>query len=130
MKRLCFLLLSIILISCSNDDDDNATPTLQGEWNLVNASGGFTGLDADIAKGVIVWDFNTTSGTVTIINNNTETSINTLLSSGTYTYQVSAPADADVLIINEVNYGRINLESAAFTITESAVDGFIFRFER
>ncbi|MFD2562119.1 hypothetical protein [Aquimarina rubra] len=129
MKRFCVLLLSIILISCSNDDD-NSTPTLQGEWNLVNVSGGFIGLDADIAKGVIVWDFNTTTGMVTIVNNSTDTDINTILPSGTYSYSVSAPADADTLVVNDVNYGRINLENMVFTVTESFDDGFIFRFER
>ncbi|WP_299253547.1 hypothetical protein [uncultured Aquimarina sp.] len=130
MKRLCILLLSIVLFSCSNDDDNNAQPTLQGTWNLVNISGGITGLDEDIAKGIVVWDFNETTGMVTIVNSSTTTSANTLLVSGTYTYSVSAPADADILIVNEVNYGRLNLENTVFTVTESAIDGFIFRFER
>ncbi|WP_299443802.1 hypothetical protein [uncultured Aquimarina sp.] len=129
MKRFYLVLLSIILFSCSNDDD-NSEPTLQGAWNLVNVSGGITGLDEDIAKGVVVWDFNTTSGMVTIVNNSTTTTANTLLASGTYTYSVSAPADADLLIVNEVDYGRLNLENTVFTITEGAIDGFTFRFER
>ncbi|MDH7445644.1 hypothetical protein [Aquimarina sp. 2201CG14-23] len=129
MKRFYLILFSVLLFSCSNDDD-NSEPTLQGQWNLVNVSGGFTGLDEDIAKGVIVWDFNTTTGMVTIMNDITDSSFNTILESGTYTYSVSAPADADLLIVNEVDYGRLNLEQAAFTVQETFTDGFTFRFER
>ncbi|WP_299221792.1 hypothetical protein [uncultured Aquimarina sp.] len=130
MKRFYLVLLSIIIFSCSNDDDNNLEPTLQGTWNLVNVSGGITGLDEDIDRGVVVWDFNASTGMVTIVNNSTTTSANTLLASGTYTYNVSAPADADLLIVNEVDYGRLNLENSVFTITENAIDGFTFRFER
>ncbi|WP_298539441.1 hypothetical protein [uncultured Aquimarina sp.] len=129
MKRFCLVLLSIILLSCSNDDD-NSVPTLQGTWNLVNVSGGITGLDEDIDRGAVVWDFDITSGMVTIVNNSTTTSANTLLVSGTYTYSVSDAADANILAVNEVDYGRLNLENTVFTITESAIDGFTFRFER
>lgn len=130
MKRFYLVLLSIILFSCSSDDDNNVALTLLGSWNLVNVSGGITGLDEDIDRGAVVWDFDTASGMVTIVNNSTTTSANTLLASGTYTYSVSDAADANILAVNEVDYGRLNLENTVFTITESAIDGFTFRFER
>ncbi|MHA7057220.1 hypothetical protein ACWGOQ_0008385 [Aquimarina sp. M1] len=129
MKCFCVLLFSVILFSCSNDDD-NVEPTLQGKWNLVNVSGGFAGLDEDIAKEIIVWDFNTVTGMVTIQNSITDASFNTVLESGTYPYSVSAPADADLLIVNEVSLGRFNLQSTSFTVEETFEDGFIFLFER
>ncbi|SEK37241.1 hypothetical protein SAMN04487910_0369 [Aquimarina amphilecti] len=131
MKHFCIVLLSIVLLGCSSDDDNNAQEsTIAGAWNLVNVSGGVTGVDEDIEKGAIVWDFNETTGMVTINNTITDASFNVLLDSGTYTYSVSAPADADLLIVNEVNVGSLNLANGAFTVEETFDDGFTFRFER
>ncbi|WP_108804433.1 hypothetical protein [Aquimarina sp. Aq107] len=131
MRHFCIVLLSIILFSCSNDDDNNAqSSTIAGAWNLVKVSGGVTGVDEDIEKGLIVWDFNETTGMVTINNTITDSSFNVLLDSGTYTYSISAPADADILIVNEIVLGGINLENTSFTVEETFEDGFSFRFER
>ncbi|GAA0722358.1 hypothetical protein GCM10009430_24690 [Aquimarina litoralis] len=119
-------------MSCSNDDDGNAVvqSTIEGEWSLVKVTGGFAGVDEDIDKGTIEWDFDEASGMVTITNTISDASFNTILPSGTYTYSISAPADADDLIVNNVNLGRITLENNFFTVEESLVDGFTFRFER
>ena len=132
MRRFYFILLSILMMSCSNDDDGNAVvqSTIQGEWSLVKVTGGFAGVDEDIDKGTIEWDFDEASGMVTITNTISDASFNTILPSGTYTYSISAPADADDLIVNNVNLGRLTLENSFFTVEESLVDGFTFRFER
>lgn len=132
MRRFYFILLSILMISCSNDDDGNAIvqSTIEGEWSLVKITGGFAGVDEDIDKGTIEWDFDEASGMVTITNTISDASFNTILPSGTYTYSISAPADADDLIVNNVNLGRLTLENSFFTVEESLVDGFTFRFER
>jgi len=132
MKHFCVLLCSILLFSCSSNDDDNTNePSLQGVWNLVNVSGGFTGLDEDFAKGIVVWDFNETTGMVTIANTATNTSVNTLLASGTYTYSISIePNDAILLVINETSVGNFSLDNTSFFLREDFSDGFIFRFER
>ncbi|MGY3793008.1 hypothetical protein [uncultured Aquimarina sp.] len=132
MRRFYFILLSILMMSCSNDDDGNAVvqSTIEGEWSLVKVTGGFAGVDEDIDKGTIEWDFDEASGMVTITNTISDASFNTILPSGTYTYSISAPADADDLIVNNVNLGRLTLENSFFTVEESLVDGFTFRFER
>lgn len=132
MRRFYFILLSILMMSCSNDDDGNAVvqSTIQGEWSLVKVTGGFAGVDEDIDKGTIEWDFDEASGMVTITNSISDASFNTILPSGTYTYSISAPADADNLIVNNVNLGRFTLSNSFFTVEESLVDGFTFRFER
>lgn len=132
MKRFYFILLSILIIGCSNDDDGNAVvqSTIEGEWSLVKVTGGFAGVDEDIDKGTIEWDFDEASGMVTITNSISDASFNTILPSGTYTYSISAPADADDLIVNNVNLGRLTLSNSFFTVEESLVDGFTFRFER
>jgi len=131
MKRFCILLLSIVILSCSNDDDTATREQgLQGTWNLVNVSGGFSGINEDIDRGVIVWDFNETTNMVTITNTIMDNPFNTILPSGTYSYSVVAPADTDTLVINEVNYGAIEIENTVFSIAESFSDGLVFRFER
>ncbi|WP_299253550.1 hypothetical protein [uncultured Aquimarina sp.] len=53
MRNLYFLLISLVFISCSNDVH-NPSVSLQGEWNLVNVTGGFTGIDQDFERGTII----------------------------------------------------------------------------
>jgi len=133
MKSFYVIILSILLFSCSSDDDSTRETTLQGTWNLVNVTGGIAGIDEDIERGMVVWDFNMTSGMVTITNNITDSTFDTSLPSGTYSYSVSAPADDDVLIVNEVSLGTINIAGSTFTVGQSSgisQDGLVFLFER
>lgn len=134
MKSFYVILLSIFLFSCSNDDDNSAQETgLQGTWNLVNVTGGIAGIDEDIERGMVVWDFDMTSGMVTITNTIADSTFDTSLPSGTYSYSVSAPADDDVLIVNEVSLGIINIAGSAFTVGQSSgisEDGLVFLFQR
>lgn len=122
------LLISALCVGCSNDD--NKTSILNGKWDLVNVSGGLLGVDQDFEKGTIVWDFNESDQTVTISNNNELQDVYDGLPSGTYPYNVSAPADADVLIVNEINLGLIDLKMNSFTVEELAIDGIKLSFTR
>ncbi|KAA1246388.1 hypothetical protein [Aquimarina sp. RZ0] len=131
MNRIYILLLSIILVSCSNDDDSQSqTSALNGEWNLVNITGGFIGMDQDFEKGIIVWNFNESTQKVTITNNSTIDGVYNGLPSGTYPYAISAPADADELIVNENSLGFLELTSNSFSVSEQFGDGFTIKFER
>lgn len=133
MNRIYILLFSIILMSCSNDDDNqNQSISINGEWNLVNVKGGFIGMDQDFEKGTIVWDFNDATQMVTVVNNNAIDGIYDGLPSGTYPYAISAPADADELIVSENSLGFLELTSInSFSVKEQTlVDGFEIIFER
>ncbi|WP_298319202.1 hypothetical protein [uncultured Aquimarina sp.] len=132
MRRLYFLLVLVVFIGCSNDDDtiNNGSLGLQGEWNLVNITGGFAGVNQDFEKGTIIWDFNESDTMVTVINNNTITGVYDGFPSGTYTYSIVAPADIDELVVNEINLGTFIATSDSFTVSQQFRDGFEIRFER
>ncbi|MFD2562118.1 hypothetical protein [Aquimarina rubra] len=132
MKRLYILLLSLLIISCSNDDDstNNSLVDLQGEWNLVNIIGGFEGIDQDFERGTIIWDFNETDGTITVTNNSTITDVYNGLPSGTYDYSVMDSGGSDELIVNDINLGTFTVTSINLTIIPQFRDGFEIRFDR
>ncbi|WP_299443799.1 hypothetical protein [uncultured Aquimarina sp.] len=131
MRRLYFLMVFVVFISCSNDDDTNNTAIgLQGEWNLVNITGGFAGVNQDFEKGTIIWDFNESDTMVTVTNNSTITGVYDGFPSGTYTYSIVAPADIDELVVNEINLGTFSTTSDSFTVNQQFRDGFEIRFER
>ncbi len=131
MRNLFALVFSIILISCSNDDDsDNRSVSIQGEWNLVNVTGGFAGVNQDFEKGTIIWNFDESAMTVSVTNNNTITGVYDGLSSGSYDYSIVAPADVDELVVNDINLGTFTISSSSFTVTQQFRDGFEILFER
>lgn len=131
MTRSIFLSLALIfsLLSCSNDDD-NSPIGIEGEWNLTNIQGGFLGVDQDFDRGVVVWNFNPATEMVTVSNNYIGTDVSVGPASGTYPYIISAPADAEELIINEISLGVITISGTSFSLNELAIDGFKYTFNR
>ncbi len=133
MKHLLVFIVSISLVSCSNDDndpEDNASP-ITGKWNLVNIVGGFEGINQDFEKGTIQWDFNEATAMVTIINNSdADMGVNSGLASGTYPYVLSAPADREELIVNDSSLGRYTNQGNTFVVQEQFRDGFTITFMR
>lgn len=134
MKYFILCILSITIYSCSNDDDTSSNEPgldgLNGTWNLVQVSGGFTGIEQIFDKGLIVWDFDESSKMVTVTNNAVNTNGDTFFPSGVYSYNVSAPADIEKLFIEDVSYGTFIFENSYFTVDQRFVDGSLFRFER
>ncbi|WP_299221789.1 hypothetical protein [uncultured Aquimarina sp.] len=131
MRHLFIIMLSIILISCSNDDDTiNRSDSLQGEWNLVNVTGGFAGIDQDFERGTIIWNFNESTNMVTVTNTSTITGVYDGFPSGVYSYSIVAPADIDELVVNDINLGTFTVSSTNFQVTQQFRDGFEIRFER
>ena len=71
---LLFFVSSLLLVSCNKSDDDGGdAATLNGIWHLKNVSGGFVGVDVDYDRGEIVWNFNLTTGVLSVENNLEET---------------------------------------------------------
>ncbi|MDH7445645.1 hypothetical protein [Aquimarina sp. 2201CG14-23] len=131
MRYLCILFLSIILCSCSNDDNNNNRSTmLEGTWNLVNVTGGFAGINQDFERETIVWNFNESNNTVVVTNNSTITGVYDGFPTGTYSYSIVAPADTDELVVNEINLGTFTITSSSFTVSQQFRDGFQVQFER
>ena len=135
MRNLYILLFSVLIISCTRSDDDPnleniSSVNLEGEWNLVNISGGLLGMDQNFEIGTIIWDFDVSDQMVTVTNNNTIEGVFDSFPTGVYPYSISAPADIDELIVNDVNLGIFILGTRSFSVNELFEDGFQIRFER
>lgn len=130
MKRYIYLLLfTFAVFACNTDDDgtpDNDFP-LEGQWSLVNVSGGLAGVDEDFEMGLITWDFEIQTQQVTITNNNTG-SVFDGLPTGVYDFQVLTNGEISSLILDD-SYSMviITLTTSQLVLDEGvAADGFLY----
>lgn len=137
MKNTIYILtFTLLMLSCNTDDNSqqNAEPTIGGQWNLVNVTGGLAGVDDDFEVGLIIWDFNEDNLELTVTNNNTANVIYDGLSSGTYDYEVlSTTGEAAYLVIHNfgINDEIITLNASQLVLDEGvAADGFLLTFSR
>lgn len=61
--------------------------SLSGRWKLVNVTGTLAGINNNFTSGLITWDFNAISQTVTVVNNNNNLNLWNVLETGGYNYQ-------------------------------------------
>ncbi|WP_405574871.1 hypothetical protein [Winogradskyella sp. Asnod2-B02-A] len=137
MKNTIYILtFTLLMLSCNTDDNSqqNAEPTIGGQWNLVNVTGGLAGVDDDFEVGLIIWDFNEDNLELTVTNNNTANVIYDGLSSGTYDYEVlSTTGETAYLVIHNfgINHEIITLNASQLVLDEGVVaDGFLLTFNR
>ena len=135
MKKFIFLNLVCVLLclSCTQDDDAPITNQLEASWSLINVSGSFAGIDQDIPVGIIVWTFNTTDDTVTIVNNNTDEEITDFFESGTYTYhfvnnEEQTEECSESLFVDEIDFGCQNITGNTMVVSNVWVDGYQLTF--
>ncbi len=137
MRYFVGILVFLFILSCKSDDD---TPViinpnvnssgLQGKWSMIAVSGGFIGTDHTFAKDIVVWEFDDTSKTVKVTNNNTDNSLEDGLSTGTYNFSIRNAQDIQELIINDNSIGNFQLGNNTFSVDEQFRDGFRYVFER
>lgn len=136
MKTWLYLLftLSILGISCCNDDDDNSeTQAIAGEWNLKHVQGGIAGVNDTYDDGVIVWAFSDNGATLVVENNNTEDVIYDGLESGTYScsYLTTNGTTVSLIVDETIGLGFVTIDGTTMTLDENvAADGFLLTFER
>ncbi|MFT3794226.1 hypothetical protein [Flavobacterium sp.] len=142
--KLLTLALSLVLLSCSDNDDKEPTqqivtpqPTasINGTWHLVNVNGGFGGTSDDFPVGMITWEFNQAQQTVTVVNNNTDPQAQDILPSGTYDYDfVANEATPEIcntnIKIGNTNLGCYSIGSQTFVMSQIEADGFEIRLHR
>lgn len=124
------LLLLFFLSGCSNDSNPN-TDTVQGQWKLINVSGTFAGIDNDFEPGLITWDFNPTTQTVTVVNNNTDTNKWDIFETGVYNYLIVDSPDfpcGEIIKIDGIEMGCFSVAGNEFVIDQSIADGFRVQF--
>jgi hypothetical protein len=82
-----FIFINVTLSSCSNDNNFTNKNSVEGRWKLVNVTGTFAGINNNFTYGIITWDFNSITQTVTVVNNNTDSNLWDVLETGVYNYQ-------------------------------------------
>lgn len=124
------LLLLVLMPSCSNDSSTNSN-TVEGQWKLINVSGTFAGIDNDFAPGLITWDFNPTTQTVTVVNNNNNTALWDVFETGIYNYQIVDNPEfpcGEIIIIDGIEMGCFSISGNELVIDQSIADGFRLQF--
>lgn len=134
-KKISILLIlcSIILTSCSNDNSSSKNESIAGQWKLVNVTGTFGGINDNFMPGLITWDFNPITQTVTVINNNTDINLLDVLETGVYNYQFINNPDSpcsESLEINGSVYGCYSVDNDSLVIDQSIADGFAITLKR
>lgn len=128
------LLLTLILFSCSKDDNETtAVPTLAGQWKLVNVTGGFVGVNHNFPAGQITWNVDTTANTVTVVNNNTNPNLQDILETGVYSYTLDPDPNSvctDTFNVNNLDLGCYSVSDTELIITYEYADGMTLRLIR
>ena len=136
MKNILVVLcLTLVFLNCKSDDDSQEnSATLQGEWSLVNVSGRLAGVDDNFDTGVIVWSFDQETFTLTVTNTNTETVVYDGLPTGTYDYKVlTTDGVTSSLVIDDYDFSMIidTLTRTTLLLDDGiVVDGFGVIFMR
>lgn len=132
MKRFlfCVCLMVAVLMGCKSDDDANlaSTDPLEGQWSLVEISGGFTGGTQRFDSGVLAYTF--LDGTLTVENYNTDPTVFIFLDSGTYPYELTEQNNANRFTLDGAVYAVDTLESNIFVFNDMVSDGFTYTLER
>lgn len=135
-KSLIRLFALLPIFSCSDDDYQNPNPTetLTNNWTLVTATGTIAGTTHEFPDGLIVWKFNT-DNTITVINNNTDESLQSGLASGTYTYTVSNNSEIigcekSISINPTTEFGCLNVSDLEMDIDQGVADGINYHFKK
>ncbi len=129
MKKFLFLLLvSLFILGCSNDDDQNSSLNLIGTWDWVRSSGGFAG--------EIITPESTGTTMTLIITNTTITRIidNDLVASeNPYTIEITETMSGELreMLIEGDAFGQIiSLDGDSLILTGDCNDCFISEYVR
>ena len=137
-----FLAFSTTLVSCHDDDDNNSGPTsfpfdeqLEGKWHLVTVSGGIEGTIDNYAFNEIVYDFDTETHTVKVMNTNTNETKVDFFDSGTYHYTfevntITPESCTQTIVINGTDLGCYSFEANQLTMTQIGDDVYTLNMER
>jgi hypothetical protein len=130
MKKSILLinfLILVSLISCSSDSNKLSNNTVSGVWKLVNVSGTFAGINNNFPLGMITWNFNPNTQTVTVVNSNTDPNLWDVLETGTYNYQYINNPDSpcgERIEIDGTVFGCYTFVNDSLIIDQSIADGF------
>ena len=141
VKYLVAALLFVLIWACYNDDNTNVempqttNENFEGEWKLVNVSGGIMGVNDTFPEGMITWKVNGISQTIAVTNDNPDAQAQDILPDGIYNYSFvpneATPELCDMTIkVGDVNLGCYNITSEEFTMSQVESDGFFIKLVR
>jgi len=133
LKLLFVLPLFTLFLSCSNNNQETAAPTLAGQWKLVNVTGGFVGVNDNFPAGQITWNIDTANNSVTVVNNNTNPDAQDILETGVYSYTLAPDPNAicpNTFNVNNLDLGCYTVSDNELIITYDYADGFRLRLIR
>lgn len=123
------ILLVVLLSGCSSESGSSHANIVNGQWKLIHVSGSFAGVNSDFAPGVITWDFNPITQTVTVVNNNTNDNLTDIFETGVYNYQIIANDDpqtcSEIIKIDDYELGCFSVVNGNLQIDQSFVDGYM-----
>ena len=133
---LTFLLLIVlgIITSCDkNEDSPKLENAINGTWNLKRVSGGFAGMSIEYIAGEVKWTFNQKNSTLIVENNIESTGPEDIYAghdSGTYSYEIELKGEKQLLFIDDIKRGEINVIDDILKIDDGLCDGFATIFVR
>jgi hypothetical protein len=133
---LAFLCLFILVLSCEKQKYPAAAPTetegIDGNWNLVLATGGLAGISETYQVGEILWTFDSSDSSVVVVNN-VNSGIYYSLPAGTYPFWESSNSNGDLVInVNgeEMGVRTISNDTLDIGADQVILDGFSLKFVR
>jgi len=117
MRKIFFILLSVLLLSCSLDGDTTTNTEVDTNWSLSRSIGGISGTTTDFEADQIAWTFNEVTG-ILVVEHNVQ-GVSAALDPGIYEFRVEAILNADYIFIDDVEYGAISISARTFTIDQN-----------
>ncbi|MEO9513726.1 MAG: hypothetical protein ABJN84_10475 [Flavobacteriaceae bacterium] len=137
MRISLIVLFTVLCISACSDRDDTIPDFLHGSWDVQNISGGFAGIDQDFEAETVIWNFDSDTNILTVVNNHELVDVvYDGLDSGTYEYSILQVEDQNFLIIDEVEFAGFDFLTNQILLdqnklsTGTGADGFLLLFNR
>ena len=135
MKKIFFILLSLVFFNCSLESDTPANTDVSPHWSLIRSIGGIAGTTTDYQQDQITWIFNESTG-VLVVDHTTQ-GVSAALDPGTYDFSIQTIDNDAFIFIDNVEYGNILIGSTTFAIDQNVTsdgtvvaDKFIYQFVR
>ena len=127
--KVLSLVIVLIRFGCQNDNESNFTQDqLSREWKFVKVTGGLLGVNQEIEPGMITWNFNSITNTVTIVNTTTDQMLYDFFETGVYNYQILESSSDfgcdEVLKIDNIELGCLSIVDDKLVIDQTYADGF------
>lgn len=131
MKKLCFLLLlTPLLLAMTCDDNYEPVTGLGGRWNLINVSNEFAGSSFDFEENAVTWDFEENTNRIIIMAKREAEAYPGPEGNYNYTFGTETEVCEFTLIVNNIDYGCIEISNDTLTVSKSYLDGDIYTFIR